>query len=386
MSLEILIRYGELALKSPSVRKFMEIKLANNIKTLLIKHNITNLDVILKRAWGRLIIVFDESYPLIDDKIIEKIKTLLITYGIGITSFSVAIKTSSDLSTIKQTAFEIARKKIKPNSSFAVRARRLGKHDYNSKDLERLVGEVIFESLAKKNNLTVNLTQPDYTLFIEVKDEYAYLFDDKVAGFGGLPQGTHGIIAGILRGSIEDALAAFLLAKRGSIIIPMFFQFENEKAKNFESIKEQLNYFEKLQPKKKLKYFNINFNEIIKKIGFDKLKCSLCDEICIKITNELLKQQKFNGITLGNVESAITDRKVITSFSGINQPIYYPLISITKNQIHHPFKANFKSRFCLDKCLGYENEKKKNSMSLSQDEITRIVTDITSSFKSTKMA
>lgn len=383
MNLEILIRYGELALKSPSVRKYMEKKLANNIDILLRKHNIQNTEVQLKRAWGRLIIIFNESITSIENQTIEQITALLSTYGIGITSFSFAIKTSAELDTIKQIALEIAQKNLKSNTSFAVRARRIGKHDYSSKDLECLVGEIIFESLAEKRNLTVNLTNPDYTLFIEVKDEFAYLFDNKIPGFGGLPQGTHGVIGAIFRGSIEDALAAFLLAKRGSIITPILFEVHNDKASNLKSLEEQASYFEKLQPKKTLRYFKINFREIIERVGLDHLKCSICDEMCTKIVCNLLKKQSYNGIALGNAETALIDRKIITSYPNIDQPIYYPLISISKNNVHHPFNENFKSRFCLDVCPGYNNEKKKNMKSLSQDEITLIVTEITSSLIST---
>ncbi|NHK31687.1 MAG: hypothetical protein FK730_10070 [Asgard group archaeon] len=383
MTSEILIRYGELALKSPSVRKYMEIKLAKNIEIMLKKHGIENYKIQIKRAWGRLIITFDESINTIENQIIEQIKSLLSKYGIGITSFSFAIKTSSDLEAIKQVAFEIAQKNLKSNTTFAVRARRIGKHNYNSKDLERLVGEVIFESLVEKRNLSVNLTNPDYTLFIEVKDEFAYLFDHKIKGFGGLPQSTHGIIAAVFRGSVEDALAAFLLAKRGSMIIPILFEIKNNEVSNLESLEEQLNYFEKLQPRKKLRYFKINFNDMIEKIGLKNLKCSICDEFCLRLANNLFKNQSINGLALGNAETALTDRKIITSYPTLNQPIYYPFISLSKKEINHPFDDNFKNRFCLDTCPGYDNEKKKNKKPLSQEELAQLVTEITSSLLST---
>ncbi|NHJ47483.1 MAG: hypothetical protein FK733_06835 [Asgard group archaeon] len=380
MTQEILVRYGELALKSPSVRRHMEFKLISNIQLLLEKHSIQHTSVFLKRSWGRIIIA-------INDKVkeqSEQILSLLMKYGIGITSFSIAIKTSSELSSIKETALKLAEEKLKPNMTFVVRARRIGKHSYTSNELERLVGEVIYETLAQKRNLSVNLTKPDYTLFIEVKDEFAYIFDTRVKGYGGLPQSTHGTIASIMRGSQEDVLAAFLLAKRGSLIEPVLFQLKNKNHDNISALNEHLHFFNKLQPKKNLTYHTVNFNILLEQIGVSNLKCSICDELCAKITNKCLKNNKrINGLSLGNNSTALVDRKIISSYQTIGIPIYYPIIAINSEEIHHPFGEGFKSSFCLASCPGYKNEKKKEIKSLSQAELDQIVTGIDYSIFST---
>jgi thiamine biosynthesis protein ThiI len=377
MTLEILVRYGELALKSPSVRKQMENKLVKNIRLLFNKYSIQDADVFLKRGWGRIIVSLPENDNLND--LLEKIELILLMYGMGITSFSPATKIKADLEIIKKTALEIGKQKLKPNTTFAVRARRIGTHSFTSVELERLVGEILYESLAKERNLSVNLTQPDYTLFIEVKDDFAFIYDTRVEAYGGLPQGTHGDISAILRGSIEDVLAAFLLAKRGSQIVPILFQVKN-KMKNNEALKQQLNYFKFLYPKRTLLFYKINFDTIIEQIGLENLKCSICDELCTKIIyNQICKNQKIDGISLGNSETAINERLLISMYKDISLPIYYPLSVISKDEIQHPFKEKFKSEFCLTSCPGYENEKKKELKSLTQAELEQLVTSVNSS-------
>jgi len=368
---EIFVRYGELGLKSPPVRRRMEKRLAINIKILLEKIGLTNIDITINRSWARLIISL-EGFTSKED-ITQKIISVVANNVAGITSLSPVTRISSDMEEIKKTALTLAKKNMQPGSSFAVRARRIGNHNYTSQDLERLVGEVLFESLAKKLNLTVNLTKPDYTLSIEVKDEVAFIFDEKISGIGGLPQGTHGTIYSILRGSVEDAIAGFLLSKRGANVIPIAFTLKNTKEfSNSSALDKQLEIFNFMQPKKQFSYFEVDFTKIIDEIKLERLQCTTCDQLCIKITEQILENKTIDGITLGNSPEAILDRIPESSKKQL-KPIYYPMISLKSQQIENPFQKNFKSEFCLNKCPGFENQKKKEIKPPSTAEFEQIV-------------
>ncbi len=372
---EIFVRYGELGLKSPPVRRRMEKRLATNIKIVLEKVGIEDARITINRAWARLIVSFEtlqNSHE--NENLIQKIITTLTQHVAGITSVSHVIRTSSDLDEIKKTALSLAIENLKPDTSFAVRARRIGNHDYSSQDLERLVGEVLFESLSKKRSLTVNLTDPDYTLSIEVKDEYAFTFDQKIEGIGGLPQGTQGRINSILRGSLEDAISGFLMSKRGSNIIPIAFILKNSKTlgTNEKEIEKQLEIFNLMQPKKYFSYYKVDFAHILQEIGIDRLQCSTCDKICIAISERISGDQYIDGFCLGNAKDTILERIPESSKNQL-APVYYPVISLDPAKISHPFKENFSSEFCLSQCPGYENQKKKEIKPPSQIEIERIV-------------
>jgi len=372
---EIFVRFGELGLKSPPVRRRMEKRLAANIRIVLEKKGIEDAKITINRAWARLIVSLKTQKNSHENKkLIQKIITILTQNIAGITSVSHVIRTSSDLDEIKKTALDLAKENLKSGSSFAVRARRLGNHDYSSQDLERLVGEVLFESLSKKRNLTVNLTNPDYTLSLEVKEEDAFVFDQKIAGIGGLPQGTQGRINSILRGSLEDAISGFLMSKRGSNIIPIAFILKNSKTlgTNANEIEKQLEIFNLMQPKKHFSYYTVDFTQILHEIGIDRLQCSTCDKICIAISEKISEDQFIDGFCLGNAMDTILERIPENSKNQL-APVYYPMISLDPTKISHPFKENFSSEFCLAQCPGYENQKKKEIKPPSSEEIERIV-------------
>ena len=372
---EIFVRFGELGLKSPPVRRRMEKRLAANIRIVLEKKGIEDAKITINRAWARLIVSLETQKNSHENKkLIQKIITILTQNIAGITSVSHVIRTSSDLDEIKKTALDLAKENLKSGRSFAVRARRLGNHDYSSQDLERLVGEVLFESLSKKRNLTVNLTNPDYTLSLEVKEEDAFIFDQKIAGIGGLPQGTQGRINSILRGSLEDAISGFLMSKRGSNIIPIAFILKNSKTlgTNANEIEKQLEIFNLMQPKKHFSYYTVDFTQILHEIGIDRLQCSTCDKICIAISEKISEDQFIDGFCLGNAMDTILERIPENSKNQL-APVYYPMISLDPTKISHPFKENFSSEFCLAQCPGYENQKKKEIKPPSSEEIERIV-------------
>ncbi|NHJ84298.1 MAG: hypothetical protein FK734_02475 [Asgard group archaeon] len=375
---EIFVRFGELSLKSPTVRRYMESRLASNIQIFLKKMDYSNFKVSINRHWGRIIINIDDDTPdeIISDQAME-ISSLISKNIFGITSVSPVIRTSSRIEDIKRIALMLAERNIEPNFSFVVRAKRVGKHDYTSIELERLIGEEIYENLSEKMNLSVNLTHPDYRLQIEVKDEFAFIFDNKIKAYGGLPQGTQGMIVSILRGSLEDAIAAFLLCKRGAITIPIVFQLEDleNNNSNIEQINMQLSKINRFQPKKVSKYFSINFKTIMDQIGYDRINCSICDRICIGISEKIIENRGKRGITLGNDTTTILDRDIEVSFYSEEIPVYYPLISLDKEQIEHPFINGFVSGFCLQNCPGLTNLKKKEIEPLSKEEISKIVTN-----------
>ncbi|MGH7443438.1 MAG: tRNA sulfurtransferase, partial [Longimicrobiales bacterium] len=93
---------------------------------------------------------------------------------------------------------------------FAVRARRTGTHDFASNDIEMRLGAALLPHAAG-----VRLRDPDVTISVEVRDESAYLFSERVEAPSGLPLGVEGNAVALLSGGYDSAVAAWLLLKRG---------------------------------------------------------------------------------------------------------------------------------------------------------------------------
>lgn len=390
---EILVRYGELALKSRPVRKYLEAHLVRNINRTLKNNNIhtDKFKVTNHRNWGRIIVQMYkwDSVPLGDfqDRELEERVIIILAHLVsGITSVSTAHKISSELEEILSVTVKYVSERIQPSSSFAVRVKRNGKHPYSSNELAGKIGAEIIDAIGKEKQLTVNLTNPDYTLFLEVKDEFAFIFDRKEIGIGGFPQGSQGKLASILRGSVEDAVAGFLLCKRGSISIPIIFERKEKErfSSNSSMLTKQIELYRNFQPLTEHTHFKVDFDEILKAIEFNRLQCSTCDKVCIGVTERIIKGQHKLGITLGNSSEAILLRDPEKNFATDYIPIYYPLIVLDHKELFQPFSNIKKNSFCLKDCPGFENQKKKEIEPPSSEELSSIVANANYTLVKTK--
>jgi len=193
-----LVRYGELGLKSPQVKKRFQKALKLNIEDAFLKENI---QCITDMDWGRIYLHTDEDGMA--EEILKKI--------FGVTSFSKVIETSSSMSEICKTAAEFSKQLIPSGSSFAVRARRTGDHKFTSQEVAAEVGSAV---LAANKNITVNLNQPDFEIFVEVRHNRAFIFSEKILGPGGFPVGTQGRALALITDK-KSVYAAWLIMKRG---------------------------------------------------------------------------------------------------------------------------------------------------------------------------
>jgi len=195
-----LVRYGELGLKSPKVKKRFQKMLKKNIEDAFLKGDtqcITSMD------WGRIYLHTDK----------DDIAKEILRKTFGITSFSRVIETSADLDEICKTAAEYSKGIIPNNSTFAVRARRTGDHKYTSQDVAKEVGSAIL-SANKVKYLKVNLSQPDNKIFVEVRHNRAFIFSEKILGPGGFPIGSQGKVLAVISDK-KSLYAAWLMMKRG---------------------------------------------------------------------------------------------------------------------------------------------------------------------------
>lgn len=196
----ILVRYGELALKSPPVRREFESTLRRN---LLDQFVAAGVSCRLRADHGHFYVDCDSAAPAI--AILRRI--------FGVTSVSEVRDVPTDRSLIRQALREIAEPKLRVGSSFAIRARRTGQHPFTSQELAAELGADVLAWGADRN-LNVDLDHPQVELFVEVRGPRTYLYTDRLAGPGGLPLGVAGRVVALVDGP-RGALGAYLMMKRG---------------------------------------------------------------------------------------------------------------------------------------------------------------------------
>jgi thiamine biosynthesis protein ThiI len=189
----VIVRYGEIALKGKNRGEF-EKRLVKNIKACLTENKIKFKDV--KRFSGRILIDTDKDCPCL-----ERVY--------GITSFSHAIETELDIEAIKQAALSFY-----TSGTFGIKTQRIEKLLGTSSSINIEVGSFIVENTKAK----VNLKEPNVTIFIEIFNKHAYIFNRKFNGPGGLPAGIEGKVAVLLEDN-SSIDAALLMMKRGCEVI-----------------------------------------------------------------------------------------------------------------------------------------------------------------------
>jgi len=292
----ILIRYGEIALKAKQTRRRFESTLVNNIKDALKSKNIKNT---LRKEWGRIFVYSDEI-----EKCIDILKNIF-----GISSISPAIQTESRIKEISKIAILISKQKLNRNKSFAIRATRTGDHKFTSQDVAVQIGN----DIVKQTKASVNLTNPDFELFIEIRNNIAYLFIEKIKCYGGMPVGTQGKILAYVN-SPNALLASWYLIHRGCK--PIFLS--TDKIEKNVIDKFLSNWF--IKSKIIVISESNNTYEHINKIGVD----NNCDAV---VTGFMLIENSKNALE----EIKQLKKQIII-------PILHPLIAMDKKEINRNLK------------------------------------------------
>jgi len=200
----ILVRYAEMGLKSATVRKRFEKVLVDNIMAALAAERIEGL---VESERGRIYVR--------TDRIEEAIRPVSRVFGVA--SLSGVIETTSNMDDIRSVVVSYSRERLKKRDSFAMRVRRTGAHPFTSADVARDVGAAVVSANVDLE-VTVDLDSPDLELFVEVRNNRAFVFSEYVPGPGGLPMGSQGKILAIVDKE-RDVVAAWLMMKRGCKVV-----------------------------------------------------------------------------------------------------------------------------------------------------------------------
>jgi thiamine biosynthesis protein ThiI len=188
-----IIRYAEIAIKGKN-RPLFEKRLVKNIKSAarFYGKSLTNV----KRIYGR-VLAYGED--------LECLQTVF-----GVSSISRADELPLDLEIMKREA--LARVPTPKPASFKIQTQRLDKSfAHKSPKVNELVGEHVHETL----HIPCKFKNPELTIYLEIFNKHAYIFTEKIQGFGGLPVGVEGV-AQLNVETAADALAGILMMKRGT--------------------------------------------------------------------------------------------------------------------------------------------------------------------------
>ena len=197
----ILVKNGELALKGLN-RGVFEDTLMRNIRRRLT--GVGKFDI--KKSQSTIFVRPIGGADL--DEAADRIGRVF-----GISAYTRALMVDKTIEAIEAAAPAYVREWLAPAKTFKVEAKRSDKAFLlTSPQIAARVGGKLLEAFP---HLKVDVTRPEVTVWVEVRDFGAYIHAGQLPGAGGLPVGTGGKAALLISGGIDSPVAAYMMAKRG---------------------------------------------------------------------------------------------------------------------------------------------------------------------------
>lgn len=256
----------------------------------------------------------------------------------GVATVSPAICVEKDMDAIGEAAAAYVRelKEKEDIKTFKVKAKRADKSfPVQSPEIGATVGGSILSGVP---DIKVDVHEPDLKLFVDVRREAAYIYRDKIRGFGGLPLGTNGKGLILMSGGIDSPVAAFMMAKRGMRIEAVHFHsypYTSKRAqRKVEDLCRVLAGYMGTITMHVINLLPIQ-EEIVKDCPEDETTI-LVRRFMMRIAEEVAKKTKnmmlITGEDLGQVASQTAEALVVTD-NVVSMPVMRPLIAMDKVDI-----------------------------------------------------
>ena len=323
-----IVRCGEVALKGMN-KPYFERMLLDRIKKLLKRFDGVNA----YRHEGLIYVRADKSLNDDPQAIIRQIGKVF-----GVASISPAMECESNMESIGKTAVEYMMQQINERGvkTFKVEAKRADKNfPVKSPDISRQIGAAVLKGCKV---LKVDVHDPDVRLFVDVRHDLSYIYQDKIPGYGGLPLGTNGKGMTLLSGGIDSPVATWMMAKRGMLIEAVHFHsypYTSQRAQ--EKVEELASLVATYCGRFKMHVINLlPIQEQIVQNCPEEETTILVRRFMMRIAEKLAKEtgcgMLITGENLGQVASQTAEALVVTDAS-VTMPVMLPLIGMDKVDI-----------------------------------------------------
>ena len=206
----ILCKLGEVILKGLNRRSF-EDKLLSNLRRRVSKYGSF-------RVYSKQSTLYVEPA---DDACDLAAAFAACRQVFGVVAVSRAFPCEKDAGAIAAAAASYLRAELSAAKSFKVESKRADKtFPLTSIQLSQQVGGALHRAFP---HLAVDVHDPELTVFLEIRDDAAFVHGPAVPGAGGLPLGMGGTAVTLLSGGIDSPVSSWMMAKRGVALEPLHF-------------------------------------------------------------------------------------------------------------------------------------------------------------------
>lgn len=321
----ILIKNGELVLKGLNRNTFEDVLIKNMRKAL------RDLGE-FKFTKSQSTIMVESAEPDTDlDDAVEALKHVF-----GIAALSRAAVAEKNMESIRKTTAEYLDEELSAARTFKVEAKRSDKKfPLKSPEICSELGGFV---LSKFHNLRVDVHNPDVTITVEVRDNYAFVRGNNIKGAGGMPVSTSGRAAVLISGGIDSPVAAYMMAKRGIELVAVHFA-----SPPYTTELAELKVLELLHRVAKysgaITTYIVGFTEIQEQI---RDKCPeeyftiIMRRYMMKIAELLAKQQNCSALITGESVGQVASQTIYAlgcTDAVTTIPVFRPCIGMDKDEI-----------------------------------------------------
>ena len=198
----LLLKLGEVVLKGLN-RKAFEDKLMNNVRRRI-------------RRFGDFRVLVRQSTIYVEpqnDQCDMESAFAACCQVFGVAAVARAVPCEKTVEAIVETAVAYLSGDFAAARSFKVESKRADKlFPMTSIQLSQAVGGELAERFP---HVTVDVHHPDLTVYVEIREKYAYVHARSVPGAGGLPVGMGGTAVSLLSGGLDSPVSSWMMARRG---------------------------------------------------------------------------------------------------------------------------------------------------------------------------
>jgi thiamine biosynthesis protein ThiI len=320
----VMIRYGELFLKSEPVKRHFIQNLLRNIGKALASEGLAHRFELHR---GRILIHGDEPQQ------IAQVACRIF----GIVEVAVCRQAGTSLPEISDAAVKMASSRLSPGVRFAVRARRQGVEGITSQELAAELGSAIISACP---GVVVDLSSPGYQIFVEMREFGTLIYDAPLPAPGGLPWGTQGKVLSLLSSGIDSPVATWLMMKRGCETASLHIDGGRYAGRDVVAATERhhavLSTWCAGFPMDLIIVDAEAFYDAITTKAHPRYRCVLCKRFMLGIASEMTKARHFaalvTGDNLGQVASQTLTNLATISEAG-TVPVLRPLIGFDKDEV-----------------------------------------------------
>jgi thiamine biosynthesis protein ThiI len=319
----VLLRYGELFLKSEPVKRQFITALLRNVGNAL---DAAGLDYRFEVHRGRILVYGDHPGEI----------ARVTSRVFGLVDVAVSIVTAPDPAAVTRAAVALAATHLRAEGRFAIRARRQGVEGVNSQQLAARVGEAVMQAVP---GVVVDLESPDYEIFVELRQFGGLVYDTRVPAPGGLPLGTQGKVLALLSAGIDSPVAAWLMMKRGCAVEALHVHTGRFAGRDtLETALRHLAALSRWCAGSPLRLHMIDagdFYEAIVQDAEPRLRCVLCKRFMVKAASAMALRDGYLAICMGDslgqvASQTLVNLAVVSEASAV--PILRPLVAFDKEE------------------------------------------------------